>query len=108
MGLIKPISISLSPNTEKDDIWLAFKLLFLPWKWKHGRAVKKLENKFKEYLGVKYAFAFNSGRSSLFAILEALELKRGSEVLLQGAEVRSLFAPFSSAVNLHSSDPHPV
>src|SRR3989344_3654427 len=32
--MFKPISISLSPNTEKDDVWLAFKLLFQPWYWK--------------------------------------------------------------------------
>jgi len=32
----KPISISLSPNTEKDDIDLALKLIFQPRKWKIG------------------------------------------------------------------------
>jgi len=78
----KPISISLSPNTEKDDILLALKLIFQPWKWKRGEAIKKLEESFKEYLGVKYAISFNSGRSALFAILTA-SLKRGDEVLLQ-------------------------
>jgi hypothetical protein len=36
MNFIKPISISLSPNTEKDDVWLALKLFFQPWKWKKG------------------------------------------------------------------------
>ena len=45
----KPISISLSPNTQKDDIFLAFKLIFKPWKFKKGTAVEQLENKFKKY-----------------------------------------------------------
>jgi perosamine synthetase len=87
MSYFKPISISLSPNVEKDDVRLALNLLIRPWLWKRGKAILELENEFKKYLGVKYAFSFNSGRSSLFAILKALSevegLKSGSEVLLQ-------------------------
>jgi len=83
MGLIKPITISLSPNVEKDDIWLALKLLFCPWKWKKGRAIEELENEFKKYLNVRHAFAFNSGRTSLMAVLNGLDLEKGSEILLQ-------------------------
>src|SRR3989344_2250327 len=81
--MFKPISISLSPNVQKDDLSLALRLLFQPWKWKRGSAIKQLENEFKKYLGVKYALSFNSGRSSLFAILKSLSLPEGSEVLLQ-------------------------
>jgi len=82
---MKPISISLSPNTEKDDTWLAFKLLLQPWKWKKAetRSPLKLEEEFKEYLGVKYVVSFNSGRSALLAILNALNLNKDDEVLLQ-------------------------
>lgn len=83
MNPFRPISISLSPNTEKDDIRLAFKLLFQPWLWKRGKAINTLEEEFKNYLGVKYAISFNSGRSSLLAILKSLELQKGSEILLQ-------------------------
>ncbi len=79
----KPISISLSPNVQRDDVVLALKLLFQPWKWKRGGAIKQFEDEFKNYLGIKYAFSFNSGRSSLFAILKALNLEKGSDVLLQ-------------------------
>ncbi len=80
---IKPISISLSPNTEKDVIWLAFKLLFQPWRWQEGCQTPLLEEEFQKYLGAQYAFAFNSGRSALFAILNSLGLQQGDEVLLQ-------------------------
>ncbi len=80
---LKPITISLSPNTQKDDIWMALRLIFQPWRWKKGKAIKELEDQFKKYLGIKYAFSFNSGRSSLMAILRALDLKPESEVLLQ-------------------------
>ena len=83
MNYFKPISISLSPNVEKDDLKLALNLVIRPWLWVKGKAVKELEENFKKYLGVKYAFSFNSGRSSFFAILKSLNLEKGSEVLLQ-------------------------
>jgi len=83
MGLLKPISISLSPNTERDDVWLVLKLIFQPWKWRWGSAVEKLEEEFKRYLGVKEALAFNSGRSAFLAILKSLNFNEGDEVLLQ-------------------------
>jgi len=79
----KPVSISLSPNTEKDDVWLAFKLVFKPWQWKRGKSAEELENEFKKYLGIRHAFAFNSGRSALLAILNSLGLNQGDEVLTQ-------------------------
>ena len=82
----RPISISLSPNTEKDDILLVFKLLFQPWRWKCSENISRsieLEEEFKKYLGVKYAISFNSGRSALMAILNSFNLNQGDEVLLQ-------------------------
>ncbi len=83
MNPFKPISISLSPNVERDDVWLALKLVFKPWKWRKGEAIEELENQFKNYLGVKYAFSFNSGRSALLAILKSLGLGSEKEILLQ-------------------------
>ncbi len=83
MSYFKPISISLSPNVEKDDLHLALNLIVRPWLWKKGKAVSELENEFRNYLGVKYAFSFNSGRSAFFAILKSLNLEKQSGVLLQ-------------------------
>ena len=83
MSYFKPISISLSPNVEKDDLRLVLNLIIRPWLWRKGKSQVELENEFKEYLGVKYAFSFNSGRSSFYAILKSLNLEKGSEVLLQ-------------------------
>jgi dTDP-4-amino-4,6-dideoxygalactose transaminase len=79
----KPISISLSPNVEKDDLHLALNLIVRPWLWHKGKAVIELEENFKKYFGVKYAFSFNSGRSAFYAILKALDFPAESEVLLQ-------------------------
>ena len=81
--MIKPISISLSPNTEKDDVVLAFKLLFQPWRWIVGDSLQRLEEAFKNYLGVRYVASFNSGRSAAMAIFNSLGLEKEDEVLLQ-------------------------
>ncbi len=70
----KPIITALSPNAEKDDIFLALNL-FLPWswsKWQKGKDIQQLENKFKEYFNVKYAISFSSGRVGLYAILSVI------------------------------------
>jgi len=93
MNYFKPISISLSPNVEKDDVKLALNLVIRPWLWKNGKAVKQLEDEFKKYLGVKYAFSFNSGRSSLYAILKALDLPRESLVMLQAFTCNAAINP---------------
>jgi dTDP-4-amino-4,6-dideoxygalactose transaminase len=100
--MFKPISISLSPNVQGDDVWLAIKLVVkaigllltsppspLSLRRRGGieggvvTATAQLEQKFKEYLGAKHAFSFNSGRSALYTIMKALDIKEGDEVLLQ-------------------------
>jgi len=93
MFQFKPISISLSPNTEKDDLKLAFKTIFQIWKWKRGRAIEKIENEFKNYLGAKYAFSFNSARSALFVLLLSLDLEKNSEVLTQAFTCNAAINP---------------
>ncbi|MFZ3054363.1 MAG: DegT/DnrJ/EryC1/StrS family aminotransferase [Minisyncoccales bacterium] len=76
----KVISVSLSPNTERDDVSLALDLLLKPWKWRKGR---ELERMFRNFFGFANAFSFNSGRSSLIAILKAMEIGKGDEVIVQ-------------------------
>lgn len=79
----KPIFISLSPNVEKDDLSLVERLILQPRKWKNGMATAQLEKSFRDYFKVSEAIAFNSGRSAFLAILRALDIKKGDEVLLQ-------------------------
>jgi len=128
--MCKPISTSLSPNTEKDDIRLALKLLFHPLCWQKGRGknyaiahflprgnfIELIEEEFKKYLGVKYVFSFNSGRSGLMAILDAMEIKEGDEVLLQAftcnsavnpileREAKPVFVDIDDTLNLNPED----
>ncbi len=78
---IRPISISLSPNVERDDVMLALKLVFSPWRWKRGKAVKELEDYFLKRFKAEYAISFNSGRSSFYSILKSLQIEK--DVYLQ-------------------------
>jgi dTDP-4-amino-4,6-dideoxygalactose transaminase len=89
----KPISISLSPNTEKDDVDLALELIFKPNLWKEGKEIGQLEEEFKKYLRVEYAISFNSGRSALMAILDALGIKKEDEILIQAFTCNSAVNP---------------
>ena len=107
----------MSPNTEKDDILLALKLLFQPWRWKTRENNSLLiEKEFKEYLKIKYTFSFNSGRSALMAILNSLGLEDNDEVLLQaftcntavnpiiGAGFKPVFVDIDDTLNLDLED----
>lgn len=116
MNPFRPISTTFSPNTEPDDIRAALSVLFRPWQWKEGIQVKELEKKFRKYLGIKHATAFNSGRSSLIAILKSLDLKKGDEILLQAftckvavnpilwQEARPIFVDVDKHLNLDPKD----
>lgn len=83
--MIRPIAISLSPNTQLDDVFLAFKTLLSPWKWNDKIEVESLEEEFAHIFGNKYkALAVNSGRSAEYLILKALGIGKGNEVIVQG------------------------
>lgn len=77
------IHTSLSPNTESDDLWLAFKLLFQPWKWKRGSSVRLLEQRFAHEVQAQQAISFQRGRDALFILLQSLGIAEGDEVILQ-------------------------
>ena len=79
----KIISASLSPNTEFDDVLLAFHVLFKPWQWTQGYGIKRVEDWFAKRFPNYRALSFNSGRSALFAILKAFNIHEGDEVLVQ-------------------------
>jgi dTDP-4-amino-4,6-dideoxygalactose transaminase len=73
---------SLSPNIERDDLHLAASLLWQPWKWKTGHTINDLEEAIGQFFQVK-AFTFESGRSALTAAIQALNLPKNSEIILQ-------------------------
>ena len=82
--MIRPIAISLSPNTEKDDVLLALRAFFSPRKWFDSQEVKLLEMEFERIFGSAYkALAVNSGRSAEYLILKALGIGEKDEVIIQ-------------------------
>ena len=81
----QPIASSLAPNYTIWDVLIAQKYL-LPWNWgklQGGKSSRKLERKFCEYIGSRWAISFDSGRSGLYAILKCLEVKDYDEIILQ-------------------------
>lgn len=89
---MKIISISLSPNTEKDDVCLAFKELFSSEKIE-GEHIKEFENNFKNYFNFDFVFSLNSGRSCLLLILEALNVKKDDEIIVQAFTCNAVINP---------------
>ena len=79
----RPLTISLSPNLEKDDILLALSALLNFRHWQHGNHIRQTENWFKEYFKTKEVFSFNSGRSALYFILKAFGIEKDDEVIIQ-------------------------
>ncbi len=80
---MKPIAIALSPNTQLADQLEALKLMLTPQHWLKGHATDDLERALRPVIGIDHSVTFDSGRSSLFAILQAMAIGKGDEVLLQ-------------------------
>jgi len=96
--MAKIISTTLSPNTQNDDVFLAFKMLFKPSYWQGGTdgqtsPKQALEAIFCSNLGIKHAYSFNAGRSALLAILEALKAPQESEILVQAYTCNAVLNP---------------
>jgi len=89
----KMIFSALFPNFEKDDVLLSLKLIFSFWKWKNGPEIKELELTFQEKFGFNQCYSFNSGRSCLLAILEAMNIKKGDEIIVQGFTCNAVINP---------------
>ena len=85
------IYTSLFPNFEKDDVSLCFRLLFSSLK--KGEHIKELELNFQNKFGFNQCLSFNSGRSCLMAILEAINIKKGDEVIVQGFTCNAVINP---------------
>ncbi|EKD62983.1 MAG: DegT/DnrJ/eryc1/StrS aminotransferase [uncultured bacterium] len=80
----KPIAISLSPNTEPDDVRLAIKELLIFNGWYASAKITALESTLNDYFGDGFkSLAVNSGRSALYLILETLGIGGGDEVIIQ-------------------------
>lgn len=79
----KTISIGLCPNFGFDDVLLSLSLLLRPWKYFDEKAKALLEEKVKTYSGKKHVFLFDSGRTSLYFLIKAMDVKSEDEVIIQ-------------------------
>ncbi len=79
----RPIAISLSPNTSKEDVRLAWYLLVVQSIWNDrevlGRAAEKIAERFPGH----FVTLTSSGRQALFDILRSYNIKKGDEVIFQ-------------------------
>jgi dTDP-4-amino-4,6-dideoxygalactose transaminase len=78
-----PIHHTFGPLALQSQVLQAFRLQFQPWLWQHGPSREELRTALaKQYS--RNVHVFDSGRSALWALLTALELQPGDEVILQG------------------------
>lgn len=82
--MIRPTSIGLAPNLEKEDAFAALGLLFNQKKLLFGNEEDRLSNWFGNYFSAQYAFPFVSARGGMAALLKSQGIGRGDEVLMQG------------------------
>lgn len=66
----------MSPNTEREDVFEALRVLSNAASWQQGSAIGEVE---KWFNGV----SFDSGRSALFALLQVFDIGQADEVLMQ-------------------------
>ena len=58
-----------------------------------GKYVKKFEDKFAKYIGKKYAVSVSNGTTALQIAMDALELKKNSEVIMPAFTIISCIYP---------------
>ena len=68
--------------SDEDDIASIISVLKRRKNWAAGPEVQNFERELTNYIGSKYAIAFNSGTSALFAAMIACGLKKGDEVIV--------------------------
>lgn len=91
---MRPIAISLSPNTEPDDIERAREVLSHPETWENQQLVHDVEHKIAQVFGNQiHAYATSSGRQALFDLLKVFGVGAGDEVIVQAFTCIAVPAP---------------
>lgn len=89
------ISTDFAPNEQLDDALLSLKLLFQPWRWFQKKEIKQAEKNILEYLKLTNTklHLFLTGRFSLYYLLQSLNLKKGSEVIVPAFTCEAVVLP---------------
>lgn len=69
-------------NTLKE-CWVMLKYVLTFKRFKYDTAIYDYEKKAAKVMGAKYAYSYASGRQSLYAILKALNIGEGDEIIVQ-------------------------
>lgn len=77
------ILISLSPNTEADDVRLALRTLLSYWRWRKTAVLKEAQAAIEQLIPETKVVLTSSGRSALYAILQTAGIGSGDEVIVQ-------------------------
>lgn len=80
---MKPIAISLSPNTDGKDIRGAVRTLISPSLWRDEPVLQNVKRQIATLLGGGNVVLTTSGRQALYDILRASGIGSGDEVILQ-------------------------
>ena len=78
----KKTILTAGPSISQKEIYYTSIASENGWNENHSDYIKKLENKFKDYLNVKYALATSSCTGAMHLALKALGISSGDEVLV--------------------------
>ena len=70
-----------NPNVGEEEARAVYEVVKSGW-LNEGKKVAEFEINFAEYIGTKYAVAFFNGTVALHAVLQALNIKSGDEVIV--------------------------
>lgn len=82
---------ALCDEKEYDAVMKSVKASILSGGWQAGEEAKLMEEEAANFLGVKYGILTNSGSSAGLLALSALELPRGSEVIISACTFPTIF-----------------
>lgn len=94
------ISTDFAPNEHGDDALVSLKAIAMPWNYQTGSALDAVRQKLGNLIDPQNKTTtslFLTGRSALYYYLQALNLPRGSEVLIQGFTCAAVPLPIIEA-----------
>jgi dTDP-4-amino-4,6-dideoxygalactose transaminase len=82
MSLFRPIHHIFAPLADGAFCRKSAALLFQPWRWKHGPQQEQFRAALRKHCDAD-VFLFSTGREALLAVLQALGIGTGDEVIVQ-------------------------
>ncbi len=80
---MRTIHHTYGPHVDRAYLWKTLAVSYKTKTYVNGPAIEKLRESLKEYFG-RSAALFASGRESLLALLRAIDVRPGAEIIMQG------------------------